>query len=52
MDAQAQATREGLHEPLRHVASLRESLISLADPQMEQLDIEADENGDDCSGDD
>ena len=33
MDAQTEAPREGLHQPLRHVAALRQPLIRLADPR-------------------
>jgi hypothetical protein len=33
VDAQTEAPREGLHQPLRHVAALRQTLISLADPR-------------------
>ena len=32
MDAQTEAAREGLHQPLRHVAALRQPLVRLADP--------------------
>ena len=33
VDAQTEAPREGLHQPLRHVAALRQPLIGLADPR-------------------
>ena len=33
VDAQTEAPREGLHQPLRHVAALRQPLIRLADPR-------------------
>ena len=45
MDAQAQPAREGLHQPLGHVAALCEPLVRLADPRLFQgVDANGDPN--------